>query len=158
MKTRQIGQLTVSAVGLGCMGFSHAYGNPASDEDAVKMIRRAYDELGCTFFDTAEMYVGRKADGMLSVNEALVGAALKDVRNHVVIATKCGIRLAQGTSGAPVPDGRPKNIRRALYQSLTRLGVETIDLYYQHRIDPAVPPEEIAGLMQAFIDEGKIRA
>lgn len=158
MKTRQIGQLTVSAVGLGCMGFSHAYGNPASDEDAVKMIRRAYDELGCTFFDTAEMYVGRKADGMLSVNETLVGAALKDVRNHVVIATKCGIRLAQGTSGAPVPDGRPKNIRRALCQSLTRLGVETIDLYYQHRIDPAVPPEEIAGLMQAFIDEGKIRA
>lgn len=158
MKTRQIGQLTVSAVGLGCMGFSHAYGNPASDEDAVKMIRRAYDELGCTFFDTAEMYVGRKADGMLSVNETLVGAALKDVRNHVVIATKCGIRPAQGTSGAPVPDGRPKNIRRALYQSLTRLGVETIDLYYQHRIDPAVPPEEIAGLMQAFIDEGKIRA
>ena len=95
MKTRQIGHLTVSAVGLGCMGFSHAYGNPASDEDAVKMIRRAYDELGCTFFDTAEMYVGRKADGMLSLNETHVGAALKDVRNHLVIATKCGIRQAQ---------------------------------------------------------------
>ena len=152
---RKIGNsdLTVNAVGLGCMGFSHAYGAPTERNEATKMIRKAFD-FGYDFFDTAECYIGTNADGSTSFNEELVGEALKDVRNHVIIATKFGV---QHSDTGLVMDSRPGTIRSAVEGSLKRLGIETIDLYYQHRIDPKVEPETVAEVMQELIKEGKIR-
>lgn len=157
MDTRVLGGsgIEVSPVGLGCMGFSHAYGAPTDHDEAVATIRRAFD-MGYTFFDTAEVYVGTYADGTPSVNERLVGEALRDVRDQVVIATKCGIRIRPDRSLEP--DGSPAAIRRSVESSLRNLGVETIDLYYQHRIDPKVEPETVAETMAALMREGKIRA
>ena len=156
MQTRILGtDLTVSAVGLGCMGFSHAYGAPTAEDEAVRLLRRAFD-LGYTFFDTAEVY-GTADDP--HVNESLVGKALADVKNHVVIATKFGLRFDRESGRVPlplVPDSRPETIRRSVEGSLTRLGVDHIDLYFQHRIDPSVEPEEVAGVMADLILEGKI--
>ena len=152
---RKIGSLTdVTPVGLGCMGFSHAYGAPTERKEAVGMIRKAY-EMGYDFFDTAECYTGINADGSTSYNEELVGEALKDVRNKVVIATKFGVR--HSPEGL-LMDSRSETIRKSVEGSLLRLGVDTIDLYYQHRIDPKVEPEEVAENMKALINEGKIRA
>ena len=152
---RKIGSLTdVTPVGLGCMGFSHAYGAPTERKEAVGMIRKAY-EMGYDFFDTAECYTGINADGSTSYNEELVGEALKDVRNKVVIATKFGVR--HSPEGL-LMDSRSETIRKSVEGSLLRLGVDTIDLYYQHRIDPKVEPEEVAETMKALINEGKIRA
>ncbi|MBR1743428.1 MAG: aldo/keto reductase [Lachnospiraceae bacterium] len=152
---RKIGksELMVNPVGLGCMGFSHAYGEPTERNEATKMIRKAFD-FGYNFFDTAECYIGTNADGSTSFNEELVGEALKDIRDEVVIATKFGV--AHGSSGL-VMDSRPETIRRAVDGSLKRLGVERIDLYYQHRIDPMVEPETVAEVMNDLIKEGKIR-
>ncbi len=156
MQTRTLGtDLTVSAVGLGCMGFSHAYGAPTDEAEATRRIRRAYD-LGYTFFDTAEVY-GTAGDP--HINESLVGKALADVKSHVVIATKFGLRFDRESGTVPlplVPDSRPEAIRRSVEGSLRRLGVDHIDLYFQHRIDPCVEPEEVAGVMADLIREGKI--
>lgn len=152
---RRIGNsdLKVNAVGLGCMGFSHAYGAPMESSEAISMIRKAYD-FGYDFFDTAECYIGTNADGSISFNEELVGKALKDIRNHVVIASKFGV---QHSSDGLVMDSSPETIRKAVEGSLKRLGTETINLYYQHRIDPKVEPETVAYVMNELIKEGKIR-
>lgn len=151
---RKIGSsLEVTPVGLGCMGFSHAYGAPTERKEAVRMIRRAY-EMGYDFFDTAECYTGVNADGSTSYNEELVGEALRDVRERVVIATKFGV---QHSPTGLLMDSRPETIRRSFEGSLKRLGLETIDLYYQHRIDPKIEPETVAEVMKELIAEGKIR-
>lgn len=152
---RQLGnsELSVTGVGLGCMGFSHAYGAPTERSEATKMIRKAFD-MGYDFFDTAECYTGINADGSTSFNEELVGEALHDVRDQVVIATKFGVRH---TGSGLLTDSRPETIRRAVDGSLTRLGVDCIDLYYQHRIDPKVEPETVAEVMNDLIKAGKIR-
>ena len=144
--------LTVSAVGLGCMGFTHAYGAPSDEMEAANAIRAAAD-MGYTFFDTAECYIGERADGTTAYNEELLGAALREVRNQVVIATKYGVRHENRLI---VTDSKPDTIRRSIDGSLKRLGVDHIDLYYQHRIDPQVTPEEVAGVMRELMDAGKI--
>ncbi len=144
--------LKVSAVGLGCMGFSHAYGAPTEINEAIRTIRSAY-AMGYNFFDTAECYVGTCADGTLSFNEELVGRALKDVRGDVVIATKFGVKH-EGRH--LLTDSRPEVIRRSVEGSLKRLKTDHIDLYYQHRIDPNVSAEEVASVMADLIKEGKI--
>ena len=155
MKARKLGnELTVSSIGFGCMGLSHAYGVALEKDTAIRRIHEAF-EKGYTFFDTAEVYVGQYADGSPAVNEELVGEALRPIRNNVVIATKGGIRW--GNDHQTIPDASPASLRRSLENSLKRMGVETIDLYYQHKQDPAVEPEAVAQTMNAFIREGKIR-
>ncbi|MDR2747006.1 MAG: aldo/keto reductase [Treponema sp.] len=156
MDKRILGKdLAVSAIGLGCMGFSHAFGPPTEKTEAVRLIRQAV-EMGYTFFDTAECYTGVNADGTVSNNEELVGEALKFCREQVVIATKFGVRLEHGTTGRPISDSRPEVIRASVEGSLKRLRVERIDLYYQHRIDQNVPAEEVADVMADLKKEGKI--
>ncbi len=156
MNTRTLGaDLTVSAVGLGCMGFSHAYGAPTEKNDAIRSIRAAYD-LGYTMFDTAETY-GTAADP--HENEKLVGEALADVRNSVQIVTKFGIRFDEASAAVNkplIPDSRPETIRASVEGSLRRLGTDHIDLYFQHRMDPVVEPEAVAQVMADLIREGKI--
>lgn len=156
MNTRTLGaDLTVSAVGLGCMGFSHAYGAPTEKNDAIRSIRAAYD-LGYTMFDTAETY-GTAADP--HENEKLVGEALADVRNSVQIVTKFGIRFDEASAAVNkplIPDARPETIRASVEGSLRRLGTDHIDLYFQHRMDPGVEPEAVAQVMADLIREGKI--
>ena len=156
MNTRTLGaDLTVSAVGLGCMGFSHAYGAPTEKNEAIRSIRAAYD-LGYTMFDTAETY-GTAADP--HENEKLVGEALKDVRNGVQIVTKFGIRFDETSTAVNkplIPDARPETIRASVEGSLRRLGTDHIDLYFQHRMDPTVEPEAVAQVMADLIREGKI--
>jgi aryl-alcohol dehydrogenase-like predicted oxidoreductase len=152
MESRRLGQLTVSALGLGCMGMSHAYGG---QEEAASLatIRRAV-ELGVTFFDTAEAY------GPF-VNEELVGKALAPVRGQVVIATKFGFRILPDQSGHAAMaglDGRPEQAKAVCEASLKRLRVEAIDLFYLHRVDPAVPVEESVGAMADLVRAGKVRA
>lgn len=155
MKKRTIGQgLEVSAAGLGCMGFSHAYGAAMNEEEAIRTIREAAD-AGCTFFDTAEFYMGVDENGQVSNNEQLVGKALKPIRNQVVIATKFGLQPGTGTT--LIPDARPEVIRTSVEKSLKNLDTDYIDLYYQHRIDPDAEPEVVAGVMKELIEEGKIR-
>ncbi len=156
MQTKTLGKdLQVSAVGLGCMGFSHAYGAPVDEQEAVRLLRYAFD-LGYTFFDTAEVY-GTPQDP--HANERLVGKALAQVRNKVVIATKFGLRFDFESGRVPIPmvaDSKPQTIRRSVESSLKRLQTDHIDLYFQHRIDPQVSPEEVAGVMADLIQEGKI--
>lgn len=156
MRTRRLAKNgpEVSAVGMGCMGLSHAFGPPTPYDEAVKVIRAAY-EAGYTFFDTAQVYTGINPDGTTSYNEEMVGEALRDVRDDVVIATKFGVAF---TDAGLATDGTRDNMRRSVEGSLRRLGIERIDLYYQHRQDPDVPVEEVAGAMQELIDEGKIAA
>ncbi|WCK54828.1 aldo/keto reductase [Aneurinibacillus sp. Ricciae_BoGa-3] len=148
MQIRKLGKsgLEVSAIGLGCMGMSHGYG-PASDKkDMISLIHAAIDR-GVTFFDTAEVYGPY-------VNEELVGEALAPFKGKVVIATKFGIQMVDGKQ---VLDSKPEQIRRSVEGSLKRLKVDTIDLYYQHRVDPNVPIEEVAGVVQDLIKEGKVK-
>ncbi|HJB56090.1 MAG TPA: aldo/keto reductase [Candidatus Flavonifractor intestinipullorum] len=156
MNTRTLGaDLTVSAVGLGCMGFSHAYGAPTEKHEAIRAIRAAYD-LGYTLFDTAETY-GTAADP--HENEKLVGEALRDVRNSVQIVTKFGIRFDETSTAVNkplIPDSRPETIRASVEGSLRRLQTDHIDLYFQHRMDPKVEPEAVAQVMADLIREGKI--
>ena len=151
MQTRTLGRsgLDVSALGLGCMGLSFGFGPAADRGDAVALIRAAV-ERGVTFFDTAQIY------GPF-VNEAVVGEALAPSRGRVVIATKFG--FAYDADGKPTGglDSRPESIRRTTEGSLQRLGVETIDLLYQHRVDPAVPIEDVAGTVKELIAEGKVK-
>ncbi len=147
MEQRKLGKqgLTVSAMGLGCMTMTAAYG-AANETEAIATIHRAL-ELGINFFDTAEVY------GPYT-NEQLVGRALKGRRDGVVIATKFGFKFGNGVRGV---NGTPENAKRVANESLARLGVDTIDLYYQHRRDPSVPIEETIGAMKELIDEGKVR-
>ncbi|MFF2031081.1 aldo/keto reductase [Arthrobacter sp. NPDC058192] len=149
MHTRTLGQgLTVSAVGLGCMGMSQSYGpNPGSREEMIAVIRSAYD-LGVTFFDTAEVYGPY-------VNEGLVGEALEPIRDQVQVATKFGWRIEGGKSVGL--DSRPEQIRRVADASLKRLRTDVIDLFYQHRVDPDVPIEDVAGTVGELIADGKVR-
>ena len=146
MQTRQLGQLEVSALGLGCMGLSFAFGPPTDRPDAIKLIRAAY-ERGVTFFDTAEAY----GPGL---NEEVVGEALEPVRDQVVIATKFGIKDGIPTRGV---DSRPERIRQVADEALTRLRTDRIDLFYQHRVDPNVPIEDVAGAVKELISQGKIK-
>lgn len=156
MNTRTLGtDLTVSAIGLGCMGFSHAYGPPAEDSDAIQAIRSAFD-MGYTMFDTSETY-GTADDPHR--NEKLVGEALKDVRDQVQIVTKFGIRFDKTSTAVNkplIPDARPERIRASVEGSLRRLQTDHIDLYFQHRMDPRVEPETVAQVMADLIREGKI--
>jgi aryl-alcohol dehydrogenase-like predicted oxidoreductase len=146
MKKRELGRsgLEVSAIGLGCMGMSFAYGAPPDRQEMIKLIRAAVDR-GITLFDTAEAY------GPFT-NEELLGEALAPVRSRVVIATKFGMKL--GTSDV---DSRPAHIREVAEASLKRLKVESIDLFYQHRVDPKVPIEDVAGTVKDLIREGKVK-
>lgn len=153
MEKRKLGNLEVSSVGFGCMGLSHAYGAAMEKVESIHILQQAY-EMGYTFFDTAESYTGMSADGSISYNEELVGEALRDVRNKVIIATKFGVHHA--ADKALILDSRPEAIRKSVEGSLKKLGTEYIDLYYQHRIDPKVAPEEVAETMSALIKEGKI--
>lgn len=148
MQMRKLGQRgpEVSALGFGCMGLNFSYGTGLVRTDAISLIRQAVD-LGVTFFDTAEIY------GPFT-NEEIVGEALAPVRDHVVIATKFGFAYDNGKPTGP--DSRPESIRAACDSSLRRLGVGVIDLLYQHRVDPNVPIEEVAGTVKDLISEGKV--
>lgn len=156
MQYRTLGSdLTVSAVGLGCMGMSHAYGAPADKKEMAELLAQAVD-LGYTFFDTAEVYGTPEHP---HDNEELVGAALKPYRDKIVLATKFGIHFDMSSTATKkplVPDSRPEVIRASVEASLKRLGTDHIDLYYQHRLDPKIPIEEVAGVMADLIREGKI--
>lgn len=147
MKNRKLGNLDVSAIGLGCMGMSFGYANLPDKKEMIKLIRNAYEQ-GVTFFDTAEVY------GPF-INEELVGEALAPIRDNVVIATKFGFDVSQGKQGKV--DSRPENIRRAVEGSLKRLKTESIDLLYQHRVDPNVPIEDVAETVEDLIKQGKVK-
>ncbi|HKW64778.1 MAG TPA: aldo/keto reductase [Candidatus Acidoferrum sp.] len=149
MQQRALGENgpLVSAMGLGCMGMSYAYG-PTDEAESLRVLRR-YVELGGNFLDTAEIYGPHK-------NEELVGKFLREVsRDKIVVATKFGFRF--GPSGITGADSSPENVRRACEGSLKRLGTETIDLYYQHRVDPNVPIEETVGALAELVKQGKVR-
>lgn len=156
MEKRTLGNgFEVSAVGLGCMGFSHAYGAPTDRREAAAMLRSAC-EIGYTLFDTAEVY-GTPEDP--HQNEELVGEALKEVRDSVQLVSKFGIHFDRSSSQVNhplIPNSRPEVIRASVEGSLKRLQTDHIDLYFQHRIDPAVEPETVAGVMAELIREGKI--
>src|SRR3954462_5141397 len=148
MQKRTLGKsgLEVSALGLGCMGLSFGYGPATDKEDAIKLIRTAF-EKGVTFFDTAEAY------GPYT-NEELLGEALEPFRNEVVIATKFGFKEGKTALGT---DSRPENIRAVTEAALKRLRTDVIDLLYQHRVDPNVPIEDVAGTVKDLISEGKVK-
>lgn len=146
MNTRTLGQgLQVSAIGYGCMGLDFGLGPGLSRQDAIAMVRGAHDR-GVTFFDTAEAY------GPFT-NESLVGDAVASFRNEVTLATKFGFRDGLPSEGM---DSRPERIREVCEASLRRLGTDRIDLFYQHRVDPAVPIEEVAGAVKELVEEGKV--
>jgi aryl-alcohol dehydrogenase-like predicted oxidoreductase len=152
MKFRKLGNsgLEVSALGLGCMGMSHGYGVPQDRQQMVDLLRTAV-ERGVTFFDTAEVY------GPFT-NEELVGEALEPFKGRVVLATKFGFGIGQPAhNGSPALDSRPAHIREVVEASLARLRVERIDLLYQHRVDPRVPIEEVAGTVRELIAQGKVK-
>ncbi len=148
MQKRKLGKggLEVSALGLGCMGLSFGYGPETSKTDAIKLIRRAF-ELGVTFFDTAEVYGPFK-------NEELLGEALAPFRDQVVIATKFGFEGGKTDLGL---NSKPENIRNVAESALKRLKTDRIDLFYQHRVDPSVPMEDVAGTVRELIKEGKVK-
>jgi len=149
MQTRKLGQgLEVSALGLGCMGMNHGYGKPADRQDMIRLMHAAVDR-GVTLFDTAEVYGPY-------INEELVGEGLAPFKGRVVIATKFGFRI--GATGAQSGvDSRPEHIREVAEASLKRLKIDTIDLFYQHRVDPDVPIEDVAGAVRDLIRAGKVR-
>jgi aryl-alcohol dehydrogenase-like predicted oxidoreductase len=151
MQTRELGRsgLSVSAIGLGCMGISQSYGTPLPKEEGIKLLRNAM-ERGVTFFDTAEVY------GPFA-NEEVVGEALRPFRDRVVIATKFGFDIDPETGATRGVTSRPERIRQAVEGSLRRLGLDAIDLLYQHRVDPAVPIEDVAGTVRDLIGEGKVK-
>lgn len=154
MRTRKIGSMEISAVGLGCMGLTHAFGTPLEKSKAADKIRQAHD-MGYTLFDTAECYTGTNPDGTTAYNEEAVGEGIRGFRDQIVLATKCGV--IHSYSGLTM-DSRPETIRRSIDGSLKRLGTDYVDLYYQHRIDPKVEPEVVAETMAELIRAGKIRA
>ncbi len=146
MQTRKLGNLDVSAIGLGCMGMSMAYGPPADKKEMISLMGKAID-LGVTFFDTAEIYGPH-------TNEELVGEALVPYRKQIAIATKFGIGY---DNGEQVQNSRPERIRESVEGSLKRLRIDAIDLCYQHRVDPNVPIEEVAGAVKELIGQGKVK-
>ncbi|WP_027712330.1 aldo/keto reductase [Dickeya chrysanthemi] len=152
MKMRKLGRqgLVVSAMGLGCMGMNHGYGQTVAREEMTTLIHKAI-ELGCNLFDTAPIYGFE--------NEELLGQALKDYKEDIIIATKFGVTGMEKIHGqlTPMLDSSPESIRKQIEGSLKRLQLECIDLFYQHRIDPNVEPEVVAGVMEEFIIEGKIK-
>jgi len=150
MQKRKLGKsgLEVSALGLGCMGLSYGYAPATDKQQAIALIRRAY-ELGVTFFDTAEVYGPY-------LNEEVVGEALAPFRNEVVIATKFGFNFGDDGKQQSL-DSRPEHIRQVVEGSLKRLKTDVIDLYYQHRVDPQVPIEEVAGAVRELIQQGKVK-
>ncbi|MDM0116241.1 aldo/keto reductase [Variovorax sp. J22R133] len=145
MQTRKLGKLVVSEMGAGCMSISANYGPPADVQQGIDIIRSAHDQ-GVTFFDTAEVY------GPYT-NEELVGKALRPIRNQVAIATKFGFELEAKEGGL---NSRPEHIRKVVEGSLKRLQTDRIDLYYQHRVDPSVPIEDVAGAIKDLIRQGKV--
>jgi len=149
MEIRKLGKsnLQVSAIGFGCMGLSFGYGPPVDKQQGIEVIRAAV-ERGVTFFDTAEVY------GPFT-NEELVGEALAPFRNQVAIATKFGFKIVEGKQSGL--DSRPEHIKEVAHQSLKRLKTEVIDLFYQHRVDPDVPIEDVAGAVKDLIQEGKVK-
>jgi len=151
MQTRKLGKsnLEVSAIGLGCMGMSFGYG-PAGDTEEMISVIRAAVERGVTFFDTAEVY------GPFT-NEKLLGEALAPLREQVVIATKFGFKLDPNTGKQAGLDSRPAHIKEVAEASLKRLRTDVIDLFYQHRVDPNVPIEDVAGAVKELIKEGKVK-
>ena len=151
MQKRRLGKsgLEVSAIGLGCMGMNYAYGPAGDKKEMIRLIHSAF-ERGVTFFDTAEVY------GPYD-NEELVGEALAPYKGKVVISTKFGLHFENELSGKVRMDSRPEHIHESVEGSLKRLKVDTIDLYYQHRVDPSVPIEEVAGAIQDLIKEGKVK-
>jgi aryl-alcohol dehydrogenase-like predicted oxidoreductase len=154
MQKRILGNsgLEVSALGLGCMGMSFSYGPPKDKQEMISLLRTAV-ERGITFFDTAEVY------GPF-INEELVGEALSPLRDQVVIATKFGFNTSvdpRGTKGAPALNSRPEHIKEVAEASLKRLRIDAIDLFYQHRVDPDVPIEDVAGAVKELIQEGKVK-
>jgi len=136
------------------MGLSHAYGNAKSTDEAIDFLKHSF-KTGYNFFDTAEVYVGQTSDGHISNNEEIIGLALNEMKNKVVIASKFGITIE---SDGLVPDSSPKSIQKSIEGTLKRLNTDCLDLYYQHRIDPKIEPEIVAGEMQKLIDEGLIKA
>src|ERR1700738_4180761 len=150
MQKRKLGKsnLEVSAIGFGCMGLNFSYNHALTKEESIALIRHAVHR-GVTFFDTAEVY------GPFT-NEEIVGEALKPVRDQVVIATKFGFAIDPKTGKQTGMDSRPEHIREVCNASLKRLGVEVIDLLYQHRVDPKVPIEDVAGTVKDLIAEGKV--
>ena len=154
MKYRTLGKdLQVSAVSLGCMGMTHAYGAPSDESEMIERIHEAYD-LGYTMFDTAECYTGTNPDGTTAYNEELVGKAIKPFRDKIVLATKCGVFWDE--NGKMIRDSSKTSIRKSIEGSLQKLDTDHIDLYYQHRIDPNTTPEEVAETMAELMKEGKI--
>lgn len=149
MKKRMLGDLEVSTLGFGCMGLSSEYGRPVEKQAGLSLIRAAVD-LGVTFFDTAELY------GPFT-NETLLGEALAAVRAHVVIATKFGFDIDSDGGRPRGLNSRPEHVRQVVERSLERLKTDYIDLLYQHRVDPAVPIEEVAGAVQELIGQGKVK-
>ena len=148
MKKRTLGQgLEVTALGFGCMGLNFSYGHALANEESIKLVRDAVDR-GVTFFDTAEVY------GPYT-NEEIVGEALRPVRDQVVIATKFGFNIQDGKMAGT--NSRPEQIRKVADASLKRLGIDVIDLFYQHRVDPNVPIEDVAGAVKDLIAEGKVK-
>ena len=148
------GEIKISALGLGCMGMTHAYGKPSDENEMIKLIHSAFD-MGITFLETAECYLGTTENGDIASNEELVGKALKNYRDKVIIATKFGVKH---NNTELITDSRPETIIKSVDGSLKRLGTDYIDLYYQHRLDPDVPVEEVAGTISDLIKAGKIRA
>src|SRR3954469_24473685 len=151
MKKRTLGRsgLEVSAMGLGCMGMSFGYGPPKDKQEMISVIRGAF-ERGVTFFDTAEVYGPY-------INEELLGEALASFREQVVIATKFGFKLDPETGKQAGLDSRPEHIKQVADASLRRLKTDVIDLFYQHRVDPDVPIEEVAGAVKELIHVGKVK-
>jgi len=149
MQTRNLGSLEVSALGYGCMGLEGTYGQPIPRPEAIDLIRAAFDR-GVTHFDTAEVY------GPWT-NELVVGEALKPLRDRVTIATKFGFRITPDGTRAGGVDSRPERIREVVDASLKRLQIDSIDLLYQHRVDPEVPIEDVAGALKELIAQGKVK-
>ena len=150
MQKRKLGNLEVSALGLGCMGMNFSYGAVQDENEMISLMHQAV-EMGITFFDTAEVY------GPFT-NEVLVGKALSPIRDKVVIATKFGFKVnPDGSRAWQGLNSRPEHIRQVAEDSLRRLNIETIDLFYQHRVDPEVPIEDVAGAVKELIQEGKVK-
>lgn len=156
MKKRRLGQtdMYVNMIGLGCMGLSHASGTPLPKEEALQVLKEAH-RIGYDLYDTAECYTGVYPDGSISNNEEIVGEAIKDFRDDIVLCTKFGV-VHKGDHLEF--DSSPQKIRESIEGSLKRLQTDHIDIYYQHRIGPQVEPEVVAGVMKNLIQEGKIKA
>lgn len=156
MEKRRLGNtdLYVNVIGLGCMGLSHASGMPLPKDEAIQVLKEAH-RIGYDLYDTAECYTGVYPDGTISNNEEIVGEAIKDFRNEIVLCTKFGVTHMGDHLEL---DSSPKKIRESLEGSLKRLQTDYIDIYYQHRIDPFVEPEVVASVMKELIQEGKIKA